>query len=241
MEEKYFSWDIKGETAIKHIDTSVVRHHGSGIPIQTRAFWDVENLSDGEKREIVLIVGNREYDAFIEKRAGRTRLFWRSDFREACGLSRYLFSPDSTLNKLTLQFQKLGENKYNAVLKRTDHIETTYLRDIVDDSTSYVEGKKKAYYTTKYERDKRCRNAAIHIHGCKCSVCGFDFKAVYGALGENYIEVHHKNPLYNQDEEVEINPETDLAPVCSNCHRMLHRRKDRIITIEELQKIINKK
>lgn len=37
-----------------------------------------------------------------------------------------------------------------------------------------------------------------------------------------------------------INPETDLVCVCSNCHRMIHRRKNSILTVEELKKNIAK-
>jgi 5-methylcytosine-specific restriction protein A len=39
---------------------------------------------------------------------------------------------------------------------------------------------------------------------------------------------------------VEINPETDLIPVCANCHRMIHRRHDEVLSIEELKAIIAK-
>lgn len=42
-------------------------------------------------------------------------------------------------------------------------------------------------------------------------------------------------------EEVEINPETDLVPVCANCHRMIHRRKDDVLTIEELKSIVEQR
>ena len=34
------------------------------------------------------------------------------------------------------------------------------------------------------------------------------------------------------------NPETDLVTICSNCHRMIHRKKNDIITPEQLKKII---
>jgi 5-methylcytosine-specific restriction protein A len=34
-----------------------------------------------------------------------------------------------------------------------------------------------------------------------------------------------------------INPETNLIPVCPNCHAMLHKGK---LSIEELRAIINK-
>lgn len=56
-----------------------------------------------------------------------------------------------------------------------------------------------------------------------CEVCGFDFQQVYGELGEGFIECHHRKPLAKLDAETETTAE-DLALVCSNCHRMLHRR-----------------
>lgn len=73
-----------------------------------------------------------------------------------------------------------------------------------------------------------------------CEVCGFDFKKFYGDLGENFCEVHHKIPLskLNESAKTEL---ADLAIVCSNCHRMLHRRRDDVFTIAELRKKIKKK
>lgn len=100
---------------------------------------------------------------------------------------------------------------------------------------SHSEGRRLKYYTTRYERNSRNRAEAIRIHGTKCMVCGFDFEEVYGELGKGYIEVHHIKPLSSQDEEVEINPATDLICVCANCHRMLHRFRDYIISIEEIK------
>ena len=66
-----------------------------------------------------------------------------------------------------------------------------------------------------------------------CEVCGFDFAKVYDEVGEGFCEVHHLTPLAQADGEGETTLE-DLAIVCSNCHRMLHRGKP-IFTIEELQ------
>ena len=61
----------------------------------------------------------------------------------------------------------------------------------------------------------------------------------YGQLGKGYIEVHHIKPLSKLDEEIVVNPETDLICVCSNCHRMLHRFKGYIVSVEELKQIID--
>ena len=56
----------------------------------------------------------------------------------------------------------------------------------------------------------------------ECSVCGFDFENVFGELGRGFIEAHHVEPL--NETGVVFRHIEDLVPVCSNCHRMLHRR-----------------
>ena len=103
-----------------------------------------------------------------------------------------------------------------------------------------TEGKKVAYYTTKYERKRQYRDAAIRIHGCKCAACGFDFAESYGDVGKGFIEVHHVKPLYSLDEETIPNPATDMVCLCPNCHRMIHRKKDGIMTVDEVKEIINR-
>jgi len=82
------------------------------------------------------------------------------------------------------------------------------------------------------------RRRAIEIHGAICASCGFDFEKVYGERGRGYIEIHHNKPLSTLDNEQIIDPVTDLIPVCSNCHRMIHRRKDDVLSIEELKRIL---
>ncbi len=66
-----------------------------------------------------------------------------------------------------------------------------------------------------------------------CSVCSFDFQQFYGELGAEFCEVHHLRSLAAADGEVETRLE-DLAVVCSNCHRMLHRSHP-FLTLEQLK------
>jgi hypothetical protein len=53
-----------------------------------------------------------------------------------------------------------------------------------------------------------------------CEVCDFDFGKTYGAPG--FIEVHHRIPLRDLKPGAKTKL-SDLALVCANCHRMLHR------------------
>ena len=70
-----------------------------------------------------------------------------------------------------------------------------------------------------------------------CECCGFDFAVVYGERGEGFIECHHKKPV------ADLKPGTktrldDLALVCANCHRIIHRKKP-WLTIVELKQQLN--
>ena len=101
-----------------------------------------------------------------------------------------------------------------------------------------TEGKKTKVYSTRYERSQKNRHDAIRIHGLNCKVCGFNFEKIYGTLGHEFIEIHHKKPLYLNNAEINIDPRNDLVPLCSNCHRMIHRDKYNVLTVEDLKKIL---
>ncbi|MEV6065568.1 HNH endonuclease [Nocardia sp. NPDC052001] len=76
------------------------------------------------------------------------------------------------------------------------------------------------------ERNPRIKRKKIaqflrHHRRVHCEVCGFDFEAVYGERGKEYIECHHILPLHVSGEtETRL---ADLILLCSNCHRMVHR------------------
>lgn len=103
------------------------------------------------------------------------------------------------------------------------------------------EGRRIVYYGRKYERNPRNRKAAIRIHGLTCMACGLNFEEKYGELGQGFIEVHHVKPLNSLDEEIVVNPETDLVCLCSNCHSMIHRKKNYIMSLDELREVLEKK
>ncbi len=70
----------------------------------------------------------------------------------------------------------------------------------------------------------------------ECEVCQFDFFKVYGELGKGFIECHHKRPLHLLTAAQKTTLD-DLALVCANCHRMLHKAIN-ALTIEELKKVV---
>lgn len=70
----------------------------------------------------------------------------------------------------------------------------------------------------------RKRQQALAAHGkLACEVCGFNFAETYGEVGQGFAEVHHVVAL--SETGVTQTRLKDLAVLCSNCHRMAHRRR----------------
>lgn len=102
----------------------------------------------------------------------------------------------------------------------------------------YSEGKRKQREVSFFARNAALVAKAKQVRGTVCECCGFDFSSVYGGLGSNYIECHHLNPLSERppqawDEDIRTTID-DVRMLCSNCHRMIHRRRP-ALTVEELK------
>lgn len=105
------------------------------------------------------------------------------------------------------------------------------------DTTEFAEGGLREVTLELQRRDPRVKRQAIQVYGCRCQVCGFSFEEVYGPIGKNYIEVHHLIALSERKEETVTRVE-DVAVVCANCHRMLHRGGAQAIALDELRSIV---
>ena len=116
--------------------------------------------------------------------------------------------------------------------------------DIDDEKDFEIQEGKLFTLTHRYrERDRKIvskkKQRVLKDTGrLQCEGCGFDFKERYGDHGEGFIECHHTTPI----SEIKVGEKTnldDLSLLCSNCHRMIHRRRP-WLTIEELkQKLCN--
>jgi len=96
----------------------------------------------------------------------------------------------------------------------------------LDDLPAASEGGRQLFTHYRIERDRslieRKKNAVRKATGgLACQVCDFDF-SIYKKLGEGFCEVHHLHPLSEITSSVHTSLE-DLAIVCANCHRMIHR------------------
>lgn len=107
-----------------------------------------------------------------------------------------------------------------------------------------VEGTSRYSIHKSRERDQRIVQLKLqeasenNIH-LTCEVCGLSMKTIYGSYGENVCEVHHRTPLFllHDDESTDTSLD-DLAILCPNCHRVIHRDKENPITVDQLREIV---
>jgi 5-methylcytosine-specific restriction protein A len=107
-----------------------------------------------------------------------------------------------------------------------------------DEVLGYPEGAVSQVLVNRYERDPRNRREAIAIHGKSCLACGFNFQKKYGALGDEYIVVHHTVPVSQMGSDYVVDPLKDLVTLCANCHAMVHRH-DPPMSIADLKNLLS--
>jgi 5-methylcytosine-specific restriction protein A len=82
--------------------------------------------------------------------------------------------------------------------------------------------KKRRKWTNKVERSSIARTIAILEYGLQCGCCNISHDDNVRA---SVFEVHHKVP-YAENFETRPLKVSDLAVLCANCHRMIHRMAD---------------
>ncbi|QHE63899.1 hypothetical protein FHE72_20400 [Rossellomorea vietnamensis] len=253
---KSFSWEVLSDLiAFKGLDKSVFIHNGTGIPKEIRNFFNAESLGRKEKVEISIIHEQVEYPARIEmdnQPSPRSRMVWKADFSNV--IKRNFPNEYSTIldNEKSsdgigakLKFLKVRNAVNTYKIEFVVPVSGQLIQDDLEaEDTEYngpqrAEGNAVMYYGRRYERDPINRILALEYHGHSCVACGFNFEEVYGERGKDYIEVHHVKPLSTLKAEMVIDPKKDLVPLCSNCHRMVHRKKDEVLSIEDLQGLLN--
>jgi hypothetical protein len=116
----------------------------------------------------------------------------------------------------------------------------------VDDDVPIVgrEGKMRLYKHLRRERSreiviKKKRRVKQDTGRLRCEACGFDFEAVFGPSLEDFCEVHHTVPL-GIARGVRKTRLEDLAVLCANCHRAIHRILPEMPTVPELADMIRR-
>jgi predicted HNH restriction endonuclease len=154
-------------------------------------------------------------------------------------------------NQEILKYLLINDFSYVDLTENLREIEKNQNRkkiEVFDENVIIQEGRKKLVETALYERSSTLRNYAIK-HFCIddkifCKCCTFNFQDFYGEqIGKGFIEIHHTKPIFKyEDEDLEntlAQALNNLTPVCSNCHRMIHKNWKKPLEIQYLIDNIN--
>ena len=184
----------------------------------------------------------------IDSYTGNFSVFEKICKVEKNTLSRAFFLQESFIKKSdTLQGRRTdrGKGENDPIKLFLDHISRQFNAELIEtnfpdeagtENQSFPEGAKQTVQVNRYERNPEARAKCIEIHKARCKICEMSFAETYGTFAKDFIHVHHITPLHQISESYEVNPETDLIPVCPNCHAMLHRQENGIpMTVERLK------
>lgn len=148
-----------------------------------------------------------------------------------CSLDNQQFTKSELEKVFKINFELLLRNELQHSIKEED------------DEISFPEGKEKYILHKQKERNRGLIKIAKERQIQKdsklcCQICNFSFLDAYGQIGEGFIEAHHIYPISELTAETKTKIE-DLIFVCSNCHRMLHRKRP-WLTGGDLRNLINK-
>lgn len=110
------------------------------------------------------------------------------------------------------------------------------------------EGAMKKVTITQRLRSSKLRRIAIekikqqNNNNLPCAGCNFNFQEKYGERGKDFIHIHHIKPVHEMEIEgssSDINEALEkVIPLCSNCHDMVHRKRNEMLSLDELKNII---
>ncbi len=198
----------------------LITHPGGAQHIDYQDYWDGEDLiytgsgmnGDQELSNKNLKLANNELTNLLFERAGKYQLkflgevyserHWWAEGPDKAGHIRKVI-------RFRLRFtnQQSGHGQYMTV----------------------EEGKLRLVLHKQRERDPKVVVSAKRYwlsqdSNLSCAVCNFSFVTTYGEVGKGFIEAHHRVPLASlKHDQLALTTVEDLAPVCANCHRMLHK------------------
>lgn len=101
-------------------------------------------------------------------------------------------------------------------------------RDVVLDGADAFETEEGRAILRTHLRRERSRKLILEFKSslkeARCEACSLNFSEVYGEYGAEYIEAHHIVPISDLEPGRKTSIK-DLAALCANCHRVIHRNR----------------
>lgn len=205
------------------------------------ALYDAEDFGG---TEAIYSLGFRSLDSIKMKIQNIASMFDEEGYARESSIKGLSGKPRGESGRRTdwefvSRYVELPRNKHLAecieILEQAQHVpgETSL-------SEEFREGSTKSVTVNIYERNPRARRTYLQHYGAICTICKFNFGAVYGESAKGFIHVHHLKPLSEIGVEYELDPIRDMRPVCPNCHAVIHLGRN-ARSIEEVIDLINSK
>lgn len=120
--QQAFSWTVISKSKfLKRADRSVFLYGMTGMPVEIRSFFEIEDLLPGDKRDISLFYQDEEFRASLLmgiQDSPRTRMVWKSDFARVLIKKfpdeyKLIKSSDAHIERIMLLFEKRRLDVYH--------------------------------------------------------------------------------------------------------------------------------
>jgi 5-methylcytosine-specific restriction protein A len=173
--------------------------------------WDPEKAARGATARYVTIV----FDYLSEKPLITMKELQRNPFDTSHWSTQMsgIEIPEQVASKLEVLWRS---RTHESFLGRPEEYES---------EVGFHEGSLNRVYVNRYERNAKARRECLQKLGTSCSVCAKRMSELYSGVPDSLIQVHHLVPISAIGENYRVNPGKDLAPVCPNCHAVIHSEK----------------
>lgn len=224
---------VKKKTYLTHLVT----------PLDNNVFYNPDNPDFPYERRVAVIARANPLDSIFTTPA--TLNFYKPQWGKLCGIEMLNDTQQNEEIQQTIWalFQRHFNPDYEVYIEQAE----TISKSISFEEISVIEGREIEIVKRHLVRERDSRiiakakaEALKNGNGTiKCDCCQFEFTDKYGEQGKGFIECHHKQPISEGGERVTTLD--DLAMVCSNCHRMLHRKNKNgeYYSVEQLRNLIS--
>jgi len=171
--------------------------------------------------------------------------FYKPNWGKVCPIQ--LLNDDLTIAQIQQRIVALFDGHFSTQASEYINGIENILNDISAEDFSALEGAEREIFRRHIVRERspelirRAKERGLLLGNgqLQCECCDFNFIENYGVHGLGFIECHHR--VFVAAGGRRVNTIEDLALVCANCHRMLHRKNSegQYYTVEEISKIRN--
>lgn len=196
------------------------------LPVEMEEIFNFSNIND--PLQFYVKTSGSKYDATVTHRSSNRRGKQEQEkyieFRCSGLINEFEIG-----NIINIYLIEKGRDKFFEITTKKLKTKKKSINILNFNEEEFPEGKETFKLHKKRERNskliRRAKSRFLEKEGeLYCEICSFNFRKKYGKIGKKFIEAHHTKPV-SELTEGETTKISDIIMVCSNCHRMIHRKR----------------